>query len=187
MKTMATFLVSCLLLVSCGTTPNQPGPASGAVWTSTQRTSGAVFNAQAFTTSTRVPMLGNSGNSWTVTPWSGFNYTKLSSTSKLLLWFTAPSLSPGTPNAAGASVVNLNVGGVAMRNAASNAQPSTSAGNSSIVAVVTGMSAGVKAVSVDYMRFDGIDWNTNFCPNSTDETYYPSSLAATLMIAELGP
>lgn len=145
----------------------------------------ALVNLQTRITSTRQNMVGDAGNSYTVTAWTPTAYVKQSPTSKLVLWLAANSLTPGS---AGASAAQLTVGAATpIESVASNAQPATSAGPTVIQREILGLAAGSHSLALAYRRYDATAWNTVFCPTSADVGYLPATSTAILIIGEVAP
>lgn len=148
---------------------------------------GSLRNVQQFTTTTRVSMSGNSGNSYKVTPWSGLSYQKQSATSTLLVWLVIPTLTPNV--AAGSALIELNIGSTTVIGNASNSQNGTTVlaiAPNVLNAVIAGLAAGAQSISVDFKRSDTSAWTSIFCPNSSDASYYGANSLATIIVAELG-
>lgn len=148
-----------------------------------------LYNVQPFQTTARVSMVGNAGNSYTVTAWSGFNYNKISATSNLLVWLAAATMTPNVP--AGASIADLIIGSTTTTVNASNSQNNatvvTSAGPTALNAVLSGLGAGAQAVQLQYRRADATGWTTVFDPNNSDAAYYGATSLSSLIIGELEP
>jgi hypothetical protein len=145
---------------------------------------GFVFNTTEFSTSTRVTMSGTSGNSYTVTPWSPGTFTKQSATSTLLIISTAPTFSGG---AYGPAQATLDVGGTNKIFVPANNTSSNAVGEATLVQTLSGLGAGSLALTLSFSRNDSNAWTGTFCFNSTDNSIYPSSTQAVLVIAEIGP
>ncbi|MDE2426329.1 MAG: hypothetical protein KGO96_10535 [Elusimicrobia bacterium] len=145
---------------------------------------GTVLGIATRAISTRVSMTGNSGNSYTVTAWSPSSYTKVSATSTLLISLSAPTFTPASPGT-GCATFTLNVGSAAISGIAANNVAATSVGQSGLPTYpITGLGAGAQAISLQYLF--NTNWTTIFCPNSSDESYYPQTTAV-LSIIEVGP
>lgn len=145
---------------------------------------GSLRNVQQFSTSTRVSMSGNSGNSYRVTPWSPGSYVKQSATSTLLIWMTAPTFTPG---ATGCAQITLALGATNLNLVPANNTAAQSVGEAALVQSLAGIGAGSLALSLSFSRNDAAAWASSFCFNSTDNAIYPASTQATLIIAEVGP
>lgn len=171
----------------CGTDDNMSDPdAGGANWSAWPSTSavvaaGGIANVQMFMSTTRVPMTGNAGNGYLVTPWNG-TYVKQYASSKIIAWYAAPSYSPGVTGATGAT---LTVGGTSIQQAASNSTSADARGQSVINGLFSGKPAGVVNWSASYARFDSLGWTGVFCPNQTDHGQLPPQTTATIIFGEI--
>jgi len=150
------------------------------------KATGTLFNVQQFQTSTRVNMTGNSGNSYTVTPWSPGSYVKQSATSRLIIWASLSNFTTTVYNSGPGQGV-LAVGASNLVFIPSNNNASLSFGNGNVLQILSGISAGSLALSVSFSRTDSTIWNNTFCFNNTDASSYPASTTSTIVIAELGP
>jgi hypothetical protein len=144
---------------------------------------GVLINVQQFTTSTRVSLAGNSGNSWIVTAWSGINYVKKSATSRLIAWLNATTYCAGVTAPSG---INLTIGGSAFPAVASNNFSGTNTGASTLINIYSGLGAGSLAITLTYSRSDSVDWTDIFCPTNADNAYLATTNPASLIIGEIG-
>lgn len=145
-----------------------------------------MFNTTHFTTSTRVSMVGNSGNSFTVTAWSGLTFTKLSASSNLALWFSGASFTPASPGV-GAADCTITVGPTTIPLIATNNVTTDARGHTNTVQKLTGLTAGAKSISLVFRRLDGNAWNTIFCPVTSDVSWLPAATFGSILIAEYEP
>jgi hypothetical protein len=145
-----------------------------------------LFNVQQFTTTTRVTMTGNSGNSYQVTAWSPGSYTKLSATSKLVV-LSASGVFCNT--AAGPTVQTINIGSGSLQAANGNSTTSgQTLGMAPVIGIISGVGAGAQAISLVFNRYDSVTWTGSFCQNSTDAAWFPAvAPPAVIIIGELGP
>jgi hypothetical protein len=146
----------------------------------------AVFNAQQFNTSVRAP-LSQQGAGAVAVGWTGFSYTKSSSTSLILVW---AEFMCRTAGANGPTLFHLNFGSNAYEVTASNAVPGTAIKNTIVRTLGTKTSPLAKATyncSLDFYRNDSTAWTTVFNPSNADESGYTSTPVATLIFAEVEP
>lgn len=173
----------------CTADDNTTNPdTSGANWSAWPSTgavvaAGGIANVQMFTTTTRVPMAGNAGNSWGVTPWNG-TYIKQYAASKIIAMYAGPTYTPVSA-VNGTIAAALTVGGTPIQQAASNSTFTDARGQTVVNGLYAGIAAGSVAWSIKYQRFDSNDWNTIFCPNSTDTAQLPPATTATLILGEI--
>jgi hypothetical protein len=144
---------------------------------------GTLINVQQFVTSTRVSLVGNAGNSWTATAWSGINYIKKSATSQLIAWISGTTYCAGATAPSG---IILTIGGQAFPAVASNNFSGTNTGPSTLYDIFSGLGAGSLAVSLAYKRNDSTDWTDIFCPTNADNAYLATTNPAVLIVGELG-
>lgn len=142
----------------------------------------SIQNVQKFNTSTRVSM-STAGANVKVTGWSGFNYTKKSPTSLLLVWGDFICRSPG---ASGCTLFDLNIGPSSTAFTGSNAITGTAIKNT-LVQSIAGLPAGTHACSIGFYRNDATSWTTVFNPTNSDESGYATVPNATLIFAEVEP
>lgn len=140
-----------------------------------------LFNVKLFSTSTRSSMTGAVGNSYAVQAWAG-TYTKASPSSQLIAWLATPSYTPGATGAVGTL---LSIGTVSQQQLAANSIPGDARGQTATNVLFTGLGAGLLNWSLVYNRFDLSGWTTIFCPDTSDNAYFPSSTTATLIIGEI--
>jgi hypothetical protein len=128
-------------------------------------------------------MSGSGGNSYTVTPWSPGSYVKRSSTSKLIVVASLPTLTTGST---GPGYGVLNVGANTLQFMTSNNTSAQATGAANVIAEFDSLPAGSYALSVTYKRADSTAWQSSFCPTSADASYLPSSTPAAIQIYEVG-
>ncbi|ENN86086.1 hypothetical protein RHSP_32139 [Rhizobium freirei PRF 81] len=150
-------------------------------------------NVVSFTNTTRVSM-STSGTGVTATPWSGFNYTKRSATSNILVWSNFQLLVLNAQSNNGPAIGRMTIGSTNADFGPSTAYTQTATGAPGSIGgastpslILTGISAGTLACSLSFLRNDALAWVGIFNPTNSDLSGLPTTNKATLIFGEIEP